>query len=86
MIGSVASSCSAPSIARRERDSALIHASISSGIRISRSVWPVGAVSNTIRSKRVILAANERAHAIEQRHFLGAGHRRRQIDLPVRLA
>ena len=52
MTGSVASSCSTPSMARRERDSARIHASISSGMRISRSVWPVGAVSKTIRSKR----------------------------------
>jgi hypothetical protein len=41
-----------PSIARRERDSARIHASINSGMRIRRSVCPVGAVSKTIRSKR----------------------------------
>ena len=52
MTGSVASSCSMPSMARRDRDSARIHASISSGMRISRRVCPVGAVSKTIRSKR----------------------------------
>ena len=81
MTGSVWSSCSMPSMARRERDSARIHASISSGMRISRSVWPVGAVSKTIRSKRGSSPRIERADAIEQRHLFGAGHAGGQIDL-----
>ena len=49
-----------------------------------RRVCPVGAVSKTIRVESRILAANQRAHAIEQRDLLRARCRGGEVDLPVR--
>ena len=57
-------------------------APINSGIRSSRSECPVGAVSNTTRSKRPRVRDDQLRHPVEERDVGHAGHRRRQLDLP----